>query len=273
MTNSTVVRTFTPHELTHLARLGWSTDPAQLQKYGESPVEYITGQVEFGNRYWHISNDALIPRIETEELVALALKKCLDLQSTQNLTSISVLEVGTGSGVALLSLVEQLLPKFAAVKAVGLEISASALKVARTNETLLSDALPPELNAHWQEMSWLESDLLTTLSTEKAASLPKKFDCVIANLPYIPSGRIPFLDASVQEFEPHLALDGGEDGFRLIERCLRQLPPFLKPSTTIFLEVDYTHQDDLLQPVSDLYTWSTHVDQFLRQRFMVLQQR
>jgi release factor glutamine methyltransferase len=75
-------------------------------------------------------------------------------------------------------------------------------------------------------------------------SYPKdlKFDLIIANLPYIPTSRISKLPKSVKDFEPRLALDGGPDGLKLINKLIAQSQTRLKPGGVLLLEIDETHR-------------------------------
>ena len=83
---------------------------------------------------------------------------------------------------------------------------------------------------------WLKSDLFD--------SYPRslKFDLIIANLPYIPSDRISKLSASVKNFEPYLALNGGSDGLKLINKLIAQSQSRLKSKGVLLLEIDETHK-------------------------------
>jgi methylase of polypeptide subunit release factors len=106
-----------------------------------------------------------------------------------------------------------------------------------------------------------------------------KFDFLLANLPYIPTARIDYLEESVKDHEPHLALDGGQEGLTLIGKFLTQALNFLKPDGQILLEVDYTHSQNELAaclplPINNSSTQATVKiikDSFNRQRFALIQ--
>ena len=83
---------------------------------------------------------------------------------------------------------------------------------------------------------WLKSNLFDSYLKNL------KFDLIVANLPYIPSARIPKLPESVKDFEPHLALDGGSDGLKLINKLIAQSQSRLKPKGVLLLEIDETHK-------------------------------
>ena len=72
------------------------------------------------------------------------------------------------------------------------------------------------------------------------------FDCIVSNPPYIPSGDIPGLDASVRDYEPHMALDGGADGLDFYRAILRHWPAVLHPGSRLYFEVGIGQADDVL---------------------------
>ena len=73
------------------------------------------------------------------------------------------------------------------------------------------------------------------------------FDCIVSNPPYIPSGDIPGLDASVRDYEPHMALDGGADGLDFYRAILRHWPAVLHPGSRLYFEVGIGQADDVLR--------------------------
>lgn len=212
-----------------------------IDEYGEMPVEYITGFCEFLGREFRINKHTLIPRIETEELVKLALK------IYPKRKKLIVADVGAGSGCIGISLYLEL-KKIGMKSEVYLsDISGEALKVARENiEKLISQ------KGGSSEESPLEATLearVHILESDLMEDYPKslKFDLIAANLPYIPSARIKTLQSSVKDYEPRSALDGGENGLILIKRLIEQLPGRLNKNGVAILEIDETHQ------LSDFY--------------------
>ena len=89
-------------------------------------------------------------------------------------------------------------------------------------------------------------------------------------MPYIPQSRINYLSDSVKNYEPHIALDGGEDGLSLISKFLTQAQQYLSPHGQILLEVDYTHDQSALQKIAGDFQLKMIFDQFNRQRFVLL---
>jgi len=166
--------------------------PLVKRRADGEPLEYLLGATTFAGHRIAVTPDVLIPRPETEILLEEAIK----LIEPEGLP---ILDVGTGSGILALSLAR----KFPQLEIVAVDISAVALVVARRNA---------DGNG---KIRFLESDLMGN------SSLPERFQMIIANLPYIPSGQIDGLMREVRH-EPRLALDGGADGLDLIQRLITQ---------------------------------------------------
>lgn len=250
-------RQLSPYEKTHLARFGKGR--FNMDAYGEMPVEYITGQVEFCGQVFAVTPATLIPRVETEELVNLSLAEAQRLSTSQrSLEPMSIAEIGTGCGAIAISLHLALQRQQLTHRITASDISPKALAVARQNATTLLGQNHP--------LTFVESDLLEHFPTKQT------FDLIIANLPYIPSQRIEFLDESVKNYEPHLALDGGEDGLQYIKKLLTQAAHRLTSTGSVLLEVDYTHSEEFLRRQLVLNTQTLHIieDQFSRTRFAVI---
>ena len=195
----------------------------QLENYlsrllAGTPLPYLTGKQEFFNLDFTITPDVLIPRPETELLVSLA----IDCQKAHPGRRKS-LDIGTGSGCIAVSICANI----ADGHFIAIDRSIKALQVAESNVSKyhLSDRI------HLVQM-----DLLNGISG--------RFDCLFANLPYIPTDRLSELSVSKQE--PRLALDGGENGLVLVEKLLRQSVGLVSPGGAIFLEIDYSQASDVL---------------------------
>jgi len=156
------------------------------------PLEYLLGATTFAGHRVEVTPDVLIPRPETEILLEAAIK----LIEPEGLP---VLDVGTGSGILALALTR----KFPGLKIVATDISAAALAQARRNTEGCGN------------ITHIECDLM------EEPSLPERFQIIVANLPYIPTGQIDGLMREVRH-EPRLALDGGPDGLDLIRRLIVQ---------------------------------------------------
>ncbi len=176
------------------------------------PLPYLTGKQAFYGLDFAVSPAVLIPRPETELLVEQALDW---LEGHPDATM--ALDVGTGSGCIAITLAT----RKPTLQLTATDISRKALKVAEQNA---------------------ETHQVTSLITfEQADLLPVgnlAFNLVCANLPYIPSNKLP--DVNTIDFEPVLALDGGEDGLDLIRRLLEQLTPRLNRPALVLLETEST---------------------------------
>ncbi len=182
--------------------------------FGE-PLAYILGFKEFYGLKFLVTPDVLIPRPESELIV----DKALAFIKTNSLSvkgSLSVLEIGVGSGAITLSIANEisrygLLNK---VEFVATDISQKALDVAQKNAKMLG----------LDFVEFLQGNLF-------APVLEKKFDLIIANLPYLPK------EESLQnKYEPQLALDGGEVGDELINKFLAEVEVFLRPNGLVLIE-------------------------------------
>lgn len=246
------MRQLSPYEVTHLHRFG--KGHLTSKDLGDMPVEYATGKVEFHNLVFNVNENVLIPRLETEQLVDLAAKSL-----AKNIKSPIIIDVGTGSGALGLAIYYVLSKQNILPKLLLTEVSASAMAVAKQNAQQL---FPNAAN-----ISFMTTSLLTDVPLSWQA------DLIVANLPYIPSGRIPALDRSVVDYEPHLALSGGDDGAVLIRDFLIQAADYIKPQAKIWLEIDHTHQvsDILPQVVANAYNCELFKDEFSKQRFACLQ--
>lgn len=214
-------RVLTPYEETQLARYGKSA--SELQDTS-APVEHITGKAEFCGHVFSVTPDVLIPRVETEELVSTVSDYCTQKYAKVQRPLI-LADVGTGSGAIGISIIAKLRQQSILHSMALIEVSKPALEIAKKNASAILGDHP--------EATFSATSLLENQSGP--------FDCIVANLPYIPSERIGYLDASVKDHEPHLALDGGEDGLGLITKMLTQAEKKLDPNGVIFLEIDHTH--------------------------------
>lgn len=195
-------------------------------KQSSKPIQYAKGWVEFYKLRFKVTPDVLIPRPETELLVDEILS---------SLQSITVLDLGTGAGNIAISLAKNLRlhPRGANVKIIATDISAKALKVAEQNA---------KLHGVEDRITFLQGDLLNFNHNDvRSHTILINPDVIVTNLPYIPTARILYLDSSVKDFEPHVALDGGEDGFDLYRKLFAQIKEKGWQPKLIVGEIDYTH--------------------------------
>ncbi len=206
------------------------------------PVQYQRGWVEFYKLRFKVTSDVLIPRPETELLVEGILNYMNILHSSHlrsnNIIPITILDIGTGAGNIAISLSVNLSVnlKGCNVKIIATDVSEKALKIAKQNA---------KLHHVSGQIIFLQSDLLGTKSSQlRRIGTP---EVIVTNLPYIPSERIPYLDSSVKDFEPHVALDGGEDGFELYRKLFSQIKKNKWKPKLIVGEIDYTHGELAIQ--------------------------
>ena len=196
-------RRLTPGQLEQLAQL------VNRRANGE-PLPYLLGHWEFFGLDLEVAPAVLIPRPETELLVEEALAWLKQPPSRRQAA-----DVGVGSGAISAALATHI-PD---LRICATDRSRQALRVAQENMGRLGLT---------DRVSLLEMDLLS------ACRGP--FDLVAANLPYIPSKKL--VDLQVARFEPADALDGGNDGLRLIERLLADTPRWLAPDGLMLLEIE-----------------------------------
>lgn len=264
-------RKFTPYEYTQLNKYGF--DPVTLCKTVDPniPVEYITGKVEFRGTEFEINNNVLIPRVETEEIIDIALN--LVSEKIKNKKLITFCDIGTGSGVIGISLAKELLNKRIHIHGYLTDKSKSAIKVAHKNAKRIFDQIIPirETDDDFKVTIPLEKyDYLTIVQADLLTNIQiPKCDLIISNLPYIPSSRISKLDLSVKDFEPINALDGGEDGLEIIRKLITQAQLKLKKGGALVLEVDDTHTN--AKEFMNLWNVQIVKDSLGKTRFWIMQ--
>lgn len=164
------------------------------------PIAYIIGKKEFYGLDFIVNKDVLIPRPETEMLV----EKVVEFVG-QNFSSDSkckILDVGTGCGAIAIALAK----KIDAASITATDISKEAISVAKENAIF---------NKVDGKIQFKEGDLLNAVDSS--------FDVVVANLPYIGEDRFNFVAKETYDYEPHIALFGGNDGLVLYRRLFKQL--------------------------------------------------
>lgn len=174
------------------------------------PLQHITGSVEFMGRNFSSGPGALIPRPETEILVGILLEL---LESPRR-----ILDVGTGSGVIAVSLALEYSECFVA----GTDISMDALSLAARNIEFHGACNVSLVRGHLIESFILEPG----------------FDCIAANLPYIPSSELKALQPEVRLSDPAAALDGGPEGLELVNELASSAPAVMKEGGLLALELD-----------------------------------
>lgn len=192
------------------------------------PLDYILGYTPFYGYDFIVDFRVLIPRVETEELVAHALA-LLD-EKFADVKTIDVADVGCGSGAIGLSVALEE-PK---VKLVSSDISFDALEVAKLNAEKLG------VNATFYQGDMAKPHIEAGV----------KVDVLLCNPPYIPSNEK--MEASVVNYEPHVALFGGEDGFKFYRSVLQDANQLLKGNGYGVFEIGYDQKEGLLEIVKQL---------------------
>jgi release factor glutamine methyltransferase len=189
------------------------------------PLAYILGRWEFFGRSFEVTPEVLIPRPETEGLVEYALEYLERSGRAQ-----TMIDVGTGSGCIAITLAAER-PD---LRVIATDRSLGALKLAQGNAIQ---------HAVIERLSLIQSHLL--------GGLRKRVSLIVANLPYIPSARLKHL--TVAAHEPHLALDGGEQGLDLIVGLVDQLPYHLLDGGMAILELDHSHARSVIEHMSRVF--------------------
>ena len=192
------------------------------------PLAQILGRQSFYGLDFFVNEDVLIPRADTECLVDLVLEDYADLAKQAGYSSLKILDLCTGSGCIGISVAKHLPYQ----ELLLVDLSEKALAVAKKNA-----------EKHLGEnVTLLQSDLLTEVRG-------KKFSLLLSNPPYIVSRVIPGLDREVSEYEPKLALDGGEDGLVFYRRIAKEAKAVLLPGARLYLEIGY----DQGESVKDIF--------------------
>ena len=179
------------------------------------PITKIFGKTNFYGLDFVVTADVLSPRMDTEVLVEQVLKHCT--------SKTKVLDVGTGSGA-----ISVCIAKLAGAKVTAVDVSDSALEVAKQN------AINNKV-----KIDFVNSDLFASLGKNK------KFDIIVSNPPYIPSQEVLTLDDEVKNYDPILALDGGDSGLDFYEKIINQAPAFLNKNGLIFFEAGINQAKDV----------------------------
>ena len=173
------------------------------------PLQHLTGEQNFMGLDFLVNEHVLIPRQDTEILVEEIMRDLHD--------GIRILDMCTGSGCILLSLLNYSND----CSGVGVDVSEDALAVARQNADRLAE----------KQAVFIQSDLF-----EKVEG---SFDLIVSNPPYIRSQEIAGLMPEVREHEPHLALDGKDDGLHFYREIIKGAMPHLKRGGQLFFEIGY----------------------------------
>lgn len=193
------------------------------QRLEHKPLDKILGHKEFYKYDFLVTESVLSPRPDTEIL----LEAVIDIIRTYRLSS--VLDLGTGSGCILLSLLKEI----TSLQGIGVDKSDQALNIAYQNAKILQvDTRCNLLQADWFYPSF----------TDK---IKQRFDMIVSNPPYIPTADIDTLETEVKNFDPILALDGGYDGLDSYRKIAEISPLLLTTNGYVALEIGINQADDV----------------------------
>ena len=191
----------------------------ERRKKGE-PIAYLINKKDFWKETFYVDRNVLIPRPDTEHLVEETLKL------SKNNSKLHILDIGTGSGCILLSILNERKTFYGT----GIDISQKAINVAKYNAKLLN------IN---NRVKFYNSDV--------DKFLIGKYDLILSNPPYIKNSNLKYLEKDVSGFEPKLALDGGNDGFHKIIKVVNKSSNLIKKKGKLILEIGFEQKNKVLK--------------------------
>jgi release factor glutamine methyltransferase len=191
----------------------------ERRRKGE-PVAYLVNKKEFWKNIFYVDKNVLIPRPDTELIVAQVLKTYSKDKYLQ------VLDIGTGSGCILLSLLAER-PQFCGT---GIDISKQSINVSKYNAKRLNLT---------NRVKFYNSDVDNFKN--------RKYDLIVSNPPYIEISNLKYLERDVINFEPKLALNGGFDGFSKIRKVIDKAAVLIKKNGKLILEIGFNQKNTTQQ--------------------------
>ena len=195
----------------------------ERRKKGE-PIAYITNNKEFWNDSFYVDKNVLIPRPDTELLVEQILR------ITKNKTQLRFLDIGTGSGCILLSILKEK-KNFLGT---GIDLSQKCLNTTKNNAYKLN-----------------VSNRVRLFKTNVDKFIHGKYDLIISNPPYIKKLDLKYLEKDVVNFEPRLALDGGLDGTSEISKVINKSSELIKKNGKLILEIAFDQKYKVKKMLKD----------------------
>ena len=199
------------------------------RRAAHEPLQYITGHQEFYNLDFHVTPDVLIPRPETEHLVEAVLLWATRFHDERML---QIVDVGTGSGAIAIALATHL----AGATFTATDISEGALAIARENA---------RTHDCEDRIQFVRCDLLPGLPDEN------RFDAIVSNPPYVPTGDASTMQPEVVDHEPHTALFAGGDGLDIYRRLIPAAHAALREQGLLALEIGHGQRDALAELLAD----------------------
>ena len=194
------------------------------RRHQKEPMAYILGYKHFWKHKFLINKSVLIPRPDTELIIEETLKY-LPIDKSKK-----ILDIGTGSGCIVISLIKER-PK---CKATAIDISIKAINVAKTNA---------KLHQLENKINFINIDI------DKYKSY--NYDLIISNPPYINSVELNRLDDDIKFHEPKLALSGGSDGLRDLKKVILKSKKLLKINGKLILEIGYKQKNQCIKILNE----------------------
>lgn len=216
----------------------WQAFKSDIEQHALTgvPVQHLVGYEYFFGRKFHVNEQVLIPRMETEELVLYVIN---DLKQRINKEEITIVDVGTGSGIIAVTLAKELTD----VEVYAIDISENALQIAKENA-----------RQHEANVSFLQGNFLQPMIDQKIEP-----NVVVANPPYISEKEAASLIDTVKDYDPALALFADEKGLAAYRKILQQIKENLSTVKHIFLEIGYEQRDAITKLVSTYFPDSTTI--------------
>lgn len=189
------------------------------------PVQYITNEQEFMNLKFYVDENVLIPQPDTEILVEEAIKTIDEIRPKKN---IKVLDLCTGSGAIAIAIKKYAEDAKKQIEVYASDISEEAIKIAEKNAK--------RNDVH---INFILSDMFQKMQE-------KDFNIILSNPPYIETQTISSLSKEVQ-YEPHMALDGGEDGLEFYRVIAENAHEYLNENGSVLLEIGYNQKKKVMQ--------------------------
>ncbi len=191
----------------------------ERRKKGE-PIAYLISKKEFWKETFFVDKNVLIPRPDTEHIVEEVLKL------TNKNSRLNLLDIGTGSGCILLSILKER-QNFMGV---GIDISKKCINICKYNSKKLKLKNSPKFY-----ISDVDNFLIG------------KYDVIVSNPPYIENLSLKYLEKDIVNFEPKLALKGGHDGFSEIAKVINKVSALIKRNGTFFLEIGNSQKNKVVK--------------------------
>ncbi len=190
------------------------------QRSHGKPIAYLTGKKNFWNFEFKVSQDVLIPRPDTELLIEEALK------ITKNKSKLKILDIGTGSGCILLSILKEKRNFYGT----GVDLSKKCIDISKINALNLGVS---------NRIKFFKSDIDNFNYG--------KYDLIISNPPYINKLNLKYLEKDVIDFEPITALDGGLGGLSEIRKVIKKSSELIKKNGKLILEIAFDQKLSVLK--------------------------